>query len=132
MKISEHFSENEFRCKCHAKGFIGSGFCGGISKADPELIEVLEKIRANYNGKVVVKSGYRCKEYNKICKGAPESKHCEGIAADIQVFNDMNVMVSPRAVAEYLDDEYPDKYGIGKYPYWVHIDVRKNRARWAQ
>lgn len=121
MKLSLHFSDSEFKCKCH------SCTMPEISK---ELLEVLEDVRANYGGKVIITSGYRCKAHNEKVGGAPKSKHCEGIAADISVTDEHGVIVAPRSVASYLDDIYPEKYGIGKYKNWVHIDVRKERVRW--
>jgi hypothetical protein len=36
----------------------------------------------------------------------------------------------PEQVFEYLNDMFPDTYGIGLYPTWVHLDVRKEKARW--
>lgn len=121
MKLSEHFSESEFRCKC------GKCTMPEISK---ELLKVLEETRTHFGGKVVIVSGYRCHEHNVAVGGATNSQHCLGIAADIQVTNDTGIYVPPRHVAKWLDEEYPDKYGIGRYKSWTHIDVRPKKARW--
>ena len=121
MKISEHFDDREFRCKC--------GKCS-MPEISKELLTVLELIRSHFKGKVIVVSGYRCKEHNMAVGGATNSQHCLGIAADIQVTDDTGIYVPPRHVANWLDAEYPSKYGIGRYKTWTHIDVRPNMARW--
>ena len=66
-----------------------------------------------------------CAEHNKSVGGAKNSKHLEGKAADIKVIG-----VPVGEVREYFLIKYPDRYGIGLYPSWVHIDVRENPARW--
>lgn len=121
MLLSEHFSDREFRCKC--------GKCT-LPEISKELLEVLERVRAEFKGKVVITSGYRCVAHNAVVGGATNSQHCLGIAADIQVTNDTGIYVPPRHVAKWLDEEYPDKYGIGRYKSWTHIDVRPKKARW--
>jgi hypothetical protein len=37
---------------------------------------------------------------------------------------------TPREVYEYLDERYPNKYGIGSYETFTHIDTRVKKARW--
>lgn len=116
MRLSEHFSSDEFKCKC--------GECE-LTQPPKELIEVLEDVREQFGKPVTIMSGYRCEQHNKNVGGAPRSKHKLGIAADIQIKG-----VSPNTVHEYLTNKYPDKYGIGSYAYFTHIDIRFNKARW--
>ncbi|MBR3569238.1 MAG: hypothetical protein IKN96_00345 [Oscillibacter sp.] len=45
----------------------------------------------------------------------------------------MNISVKgvpPEKVYAYLTGKYPNKYGIGKYQTFTHIDVRPSKARW--
>ena len=72
-------------------------------------------------------SGYRCPEHNKAVGGAKGSMHMLGIASDIIIAG-----VAPSAVQEYLLEKYRGKYGIGRYSYFTHVDVRakKGGARW--
>ena len=112
--INLYFSYSEFECPCCKK----TVYCS-------ELINVLTDLRVYFGRPVKVNSGYRCKSHNKKVGGAPKSKHVSGIAADIVVKN-----VKAADVYEYLDKKYPDKYGIGKYKTWTHIDTRSERARW--
>lgn len=137
--LSEHFSSHEFACKCKLIGGTkAKGYCGGEVRAAPELIEVLEKMRSDltldtgHAVRITITSGYRCPAYNRRVGGARNSQHCDGIAADIKVQYADGDHLSPADVADYLEDLYPDKYGIGRYPSWTHIDVRPNKARWGE
>lgn len=112
--MTKHFSRSEFSCKC----------CGK-SKVSNELLAVLELVRSHFGEPVVITSGYRCPEHNKAVGGAPNSKHLLGVAADIHVKN-----TDSSKVYKFLNDIFPDVYGIGLYSNWTHIDVRKKKARW--
>ena len=109
------FERKEFACKC------GCGF----STVDAELLAVLRALRKHFNTSVTITSGCRCVSHNRKVGGEEGSQHTFGKAADIQVKG-----VHPRTVYRYLTCEYPDRYGIGLYSSWVHIDVRDNKARW--
>lgn len=116
MKLSENFSDYEFKCHC--------GKCD-IILPPQELLDVLEDVRYNFYRPVTIMSGYRCKAHNTAVAGARHSKHMLGIAADIIVSG-----IAPSLVHKYLVVKYPNKYGIGKYSKFTHIDVRENKARW--
>jgi uncharacterized protein YcbK (DUF882 family) len=116
--LSEHFREAEFDCN----------HCGKYGEnIAHELIEVLEDVRHRF-GPVVVNSGVRCKQHNSNVGGASNSRHLtnNADAADI-VCPDASV----KQVREYLLQKYHDKYGIGTYSSFVHIDTRPGGpARW--
>ena len=115
--LSKHFNRSEFECRCGC----------GADTVDAELITVLEDIREHFNMPVHSSSGIRCKKYNATKKvgGGTNSQHLKGKAADITIDN-----ISPLGVLNYLASKYPDKYGIGRYQSFTHIDVRADRARW--
>jgi uncharacterized protein YcbK (DUF882 family) len=116
--VSTHFLRKEFECRC------GCGF----DTVDAELIRVLEDLRrCLFNNPIKINSGCRCKKHNAAIGGTPGSMHLVGKAADIVV-----VDVDPATVADCLEDKYPDKYGIGRYATWTHIDVRPEPYRWAK
>lgn len=115
-QISEHFKVKEFAQKDFR--------CDKVI-VDTELIDVLEDIRAHFNKPVIVTSGYRTPEYNAKIGGAKNSQHTKGTAADIKVSG-----IPAREVQKYLKHKYPDKYGIGSYSAFTHIDVRAKKARW--
>ena len=120
MKLSEHFSDDEFRCH----------HCGELPEDGmaAELIDVLEKIRAELGGKPIrILSGYRCPVHNRNVGGAKSSQHMLGTAADIVVEG-----VSVGDIATAVGAVLGGRGGIGRYPRrgFVHVDVRRNRARW--
>lgn len=116
MKLSKNFKREEFACNC------GCGF----DTVDYELIQVLEDLRRTFQSPVIINSGCRCKKYNGAIGGAKNSQHTKGRAADIMIPD-----VAAVHVADFLENRYPDKFGIGRYDAFTHIDTRTNGpARW--
>lgn len=115
-QISEHFKVKEFAQKDFR--------CDKVI-VETELIDVLEDIRAHFNKPVIVTSGYRTPEYNAKIGGIKNSQHTKGTAADIKVSG-----IQAKEVQKYLIHKYTDKYGIGSYSTFTHIDVRAKKARW--
>jgi len=113
--ISKNFDRIEFACKNRC----------GFRAVDKELVEVLQDVRDHFCGPVNIHSGCRCKEWNAVWSGNSSSEHINGIAADFDVKS-----ISNDLVYDYLVKKYPDKYGLGKYATWIHIDVRKTKSRW--
>jgi len=114
-QITQHFNSKEFACKDATKiTFIGV-----------ELIGVLEIIRDHFNKPVIINSGYRTVAYNKKVGGVANSRHCMGIASDIHIDG-----ITPKEIYTFLDNKYPNCYGIGLYNTFVHIDTRNKKARW--
>ena len=116
MELSDNFSREEFKCKC--------GNCN-FDTVDYELVVVLEAMRNHFEQPITINSACRCARHNASVGGAPGSKHLYGIAADVVVKN-----ILPEDVYAYLIRAYPDKYGIGCYNSFTHIDVRNSKARW--
>lgn len=117
--LSTHFSRREFCCRC------GCGFGTRDGDVDMRLVIELEKLRAHFGRPITIVSGCRCRNHNRHVGGALASQHCHGTAVDLRVEG-----VAPRAVADYLVQQYPNKYGIGRYLTWTHFDVRAGKARW--
>lgn len=116
--LSRHFNSSEFECKCKQPR-CNSSFIA------TELLDVLRDVRRYFGAPVKITSGYRCITHNESVGGAVRSQHPMGTAADIQVAG-----IEPIKVQDYLEDQYPDTYGIGRYTTFTHIDVRENKARW--
>lgn len=120
-KLSQNFTVREFACN------DGSD----LILIDPLLVEYLQALREHVGMPVRINSGYRSPAYNRRVKGAKDSFHTRGQAADIWVSNN-----TPRQV--YLTIERgevpginPQKIGLGLYKTFVHIDTRGSRGRWA-
>lgn len=121
-RLSKHFVRSEFACKC--------GNCNHIA-VDSELLEVLEECIQHFELEydqylpAIINSGNRCKTHNENIGGSANSMHLYSIAADFRIKG-----VDADDVADYLEECYPGKYGIGRYNGRTHIDVRPNKARW--
>ena len=114
--LTAHFSRAEFACRC--------GQCESIPPSSL-LLRELEDIRSILRSPIHILSGYRCYSHNKTIGGAAHSRHLKAEAADIVCRNE-----SAERVYMILDSLYPDQYGIGLYPSFVHFDVRPTKARW--
>ena len=121
-KLSANFTVAEFACKDGSDPVF----------VDSSLAALLQKIRDHFGRPVVITSGYRTATHNTAVGGAKSSQHLLGRAADIQVQG-----VSVEDVAAYAESLMPAWGGVGRYPVkagrakgWVHVDVRKAKARW--
>ena len=122
--LSKNFSRSEFECRCGC----------GMDNINPELIEVLQDLRDWWKRPITINSGCRCYDHNERVQkqanpdyiaNSSKSQHMLCTATDIKVKG-----ISPVVIASYLHRKYPNQYGIGTYKTFVHIDVRKHKARW--
>lgn len=99
----------------------------GQTKADPLLLEKLEKLQERIKAPLIITSGYRCPKHNNAIKGAKGSYHVKGMAADVTCAKDL-LLLYFESVAIFKD------HGVGLYPdnRFVHVDVRPYRARWGK
>ncbi len=116
MNLSDNFKRSEFACKC--------GKCD-YDTVDAELVVVLQSLREHFKSPVIITSGNRCPAHNSNVGGSKSSYHIRGRAADIQIKE-----VSPIVVQSYLKETYPNKFGIGCYALFTHIDTRTKAGRW--
>lgn len=82
----------------------------------------LQDIRNHYGRPVVITSGWRSARVNWQVRGASNSQHLVGKAADIVV-----VGVSPKEVQRYLNPIWKGGLGFGRT--FTHVDIRPWRAR---
>jgi uncharacterized protein YcbK (DUF882 family) len=79
----KYFKRNEFECGC------GKKYCNGYpSEMDKTVIDVLQRAREYFKMPILITSGLRCVQYNKIVGGIPNSKHIYGKAADCSLNSD--------------------------------------------
>lgn len=87
-----------------------------------QLAQTFESVRQLYNKPITILSAYRTPTYNKKIGGARYSQHIHGRALDLKppkgitidkFFNDIRAVASELGIG-----------GIGKYPTFVHIDIR--------
>ena len=91
---------------------------------DAGLLIVAEVIRSEI-GAYTPNSACRCSMHNKAISGRSNSKHLIGRAIDVPTNN-------PKKLFDFLDNLYPNTYGIGLYSKqgFIHIDTRNQKARW--
>lgn len=113
-KLSKHFFESEFDCKC--------GECKTKVTINPELVKKLENIRVRYNAPIRITSGVRCVDHNKKVGGSPTSRHIYGEAADI-TGDDLDTLY------ELVQEEF-EAVGDGRDAGgFIHVDLRTGRQR---
>ena len=110
--IIKHFKPAEFACKC--------GKCGQ-NLIKPELVYMLESMRAELNIPLLINSGYRCPAWNKQVGGVSNSPHITGLAADIAC----NSGHTRLKIIEWLIMNRVQRIGI--YPSFIHADLCKDK-----
>lgn len=113
-QLGKHFKVKEFACKDGSQ----------VVFIDEYLWAILDILRNKIGKPVIVTSGYRTPEWNKKAGGAKYSYHMRGMAADIKVYG-----MTPKEVANELNNIVPDECGIIVYNSWVHFDVRHRKYR---
>lgn len=128
--LTKNISRKELRCNC--------GQCNVRIQDHEPVIQVVQDACdyfAQIHGvdKVVlnINSAARCYQYNRSddVGSNDESQHPRCCAMDIQLFV-YDTQIAPQLIYAYLCAKYPNKYGIGSYKSFTHVDTRANRARW--
>jgi peptidase M15-like protein len=117
IQVSEHFRLSEFRAKSAA--YDGA-------RVHPNLVRLLEKLRAAAGSPIHITSGYRPPKYNAAVGGVSDSYHQDGVAADIYS-NHLSTAQLHAVCSKVLGSTG----GLGYYPsqQFVHVDVGPY-ARW--
>ena len=112
----EFFDKEEVRCKC------GGRYCDGYPhEVQPLLMQILDRARKWSGHPIVIISGLRCEEWNRIQGGVDNSQHKFGEAVDAYFYG-----VTPTAALAWLQDQ-PDV----RYAYSIpgsnniHFDIHK-------
>lgn len=125
MQLTENFTVEEFYCNDEQHTPVPPELMQNVLK----LAEQLQILRDNLKEPIHINSGYRTEAYNKKVGGKPASKHLLAQAADITVKSK-----SPKQLAAYIEKLIGKgilKFGgMGIYPGFVHVDIRKTKARW--
>ena len=99
----------------------------------------LEDLRYSYNrqyhkGGIIINSGYRSPEVNRLAGGAPTSNHVTGCAVDIHV-DGMEQLIRYATILLDLSDESQEDFDellLERSPkggYWLHFAVRPSGNR---
>ena len=113
-RFTANFLLREFHCQCRERG------CH-YSLVHPKLVDALQMLREMVATPLVITSGFRCRNYNRVVGGAARSYHTRGMAADTHSPGGVGLEELAEAAAEI------SAFGaIGQYPArgMVHLDVR--------
>lgn len=141
MQLSQHWNLSEFASRSRKGGPRDVPVPEGLIPNVRRLVSgALEPLRRAWGAPLVVVSGYRTHEYNRLVGGAPLSQHRMATAADIRP-----VVASPLEISRLgalvenmiRDGRLPALGGFGSYPTFLHLDVRAKKAdgsiaRWSQ
>lgn len=106
--LSEHFSENEFKCQ----------HCGKV-EVDARLIELLENLRWNIGGyPILIERGFDCTVAKRMLETECNAYHDKGKAVDVAFPRQLS-----RGQFKWYIEQLPFD-AIGYYPEHVHLDVR--------
>jgi uncharacterized protein YcbK (DUF882 family) len=109
--ITKNFSWSEFACNCGC----------GESYMDVAFVNKLQRVRDITDIPMIITSGYRCKEYNRLVGGVDNSAHTKGIAVDISCETSYYRLL----LIEALLSCGINRIGIGSD--FVHCDVDKTK-----
>lgn len=123
MQLTKNFSLYEFACKDGTQ--VPIKYMGNVR----ELALNLQVLRDHLGEPIHLNSAYRHPKYNTKIGGKPESQHLTASAADITVKSKTPKQL--KAIVEKLIKEKKLWFGgIGLYPGFLHVDIRKTSARW--
>lgn len=88
--------------------------------------QVLDPLRKRYGKPIKINSGYRCEQLNKAVKGAVNSQHIKGLAADITAGSVEENKILFQLVQELNlpFDQLIDEKNFS----WIHVSV-SNKPR---
>lgn len=117
-KLSEHFSNEDFKCKCDA--CRGEGF-----RVHLGLVGILEMLSEHFRKKVDVLSAFWCEKYFEALKKNYKTYHTMGKAVHIRIEG------IPLAEIFKLAETIPEINGIGFYPKenFIHLDTRPKEKK---
>ncbi len=126
--LTKNLSRHEFECECGCK----------FDTVDFELVTVIQDCADYFEivyGKVIVEptGPNRCIKHNEEIGGAFNSQHIYAKALDFKMKKFKSgtwEYINPDEIADFLEEKYPDKYGIGRYNNRTHFDSRTKKARW--
>ena len=110
MKLTDHFTKEEFDCQC--------GCGNGDIVISENLVFELECVRIHYGKPMRINSGIRCLSHNRKIGSRDTSSHIKGLAVDIGC-RDMGTRLE--LVKHLLRDGEFTRVGINKD--FIHVDV---------
>jgi len=107
--MKNYFKKSETSCRCGC----------GLDVA-PEMLYVINKIRAEYGKPISLNCGARCPTHNEKVGGSPKSAHMSGQAVDMKRNEELLACIKNNL--EKLDIYIEDPVST---PTWIHVQTRK-------
>lgn len=131
MKLTKNFTLEELVFSVTANNHgINNAPNAEIKAALKRLaVEVLQPIRDAWGKPIVISSGYRCSQLNKMVGGVANSQHLLGQAADIKAVNPADNGKLFRCIKQLVDNgtikvgQLIWEYGNKTNPRWVHVST---------
>lgn len=121
-QLSKNFSVEELTRSTTAKlhGIDNTPDAKTLNNLKYLCDNILQPVRDALNQQIIINSGYRCKELNKLVGGRPNSYHIKGQAADIHAANDsqMYTICAACLSCAATDLVIAEKRGSKR---WVHV-----------
>ena len=139
MKLSPHFSLEEFTYSSTA---LSRGIDNSLNPQNPahaKVIsnlttlckEVLEPLREHVQEPVIISSGYRCPQLNKVVGGSSTSQHMTGEACDIHLSDQKKL----REWFVWLMDSCNfdqlilERVSKNSNHYWIHVSCKSDPSK---
>lgn len=112
----EFFDKEEMRCKC------GGRYCDGYPhEIQPLLMQILDRARKWSGHPIVIISGLRCEDWNRIQGGVANSQHKYGEAVDVYFYGK-----TPAEALAWLQSQPDVRYAYQIYGCSnIHFDIHK-------
>ena len=130
MQISKHLELAELIRSESAKraGISNMPTPEHIANLKKVADNVFEKIREHFGRPILISSGYRSIDLNKIIKGAQSSQHSTGEAIDIDMDG---TEITNKQIFEFIKfnvsfDQLIWEFGTDKNPDWVHVSYESS------
>lgn len=134
MKLTKNFNSEEFEKSVTADKY-------GIDNTVPfqfrdyisELARQLQIIRDEWGAPIIISSGYRCQELNKLVGGVNSSDHTKGCACDLHTKENtkeknkelFNLIISLVKLKRLNLRQIIDEYGYK----WIHVSINNEFNR---
>jgi len=94
-----------------------------------ELAKAFEAVREAVGAPIIIGSAYRTPDYNARVGGAKNSQHVQGRALDLYPPKGWTLHKFYAAIRKVALSHTSPIHGLGRYPTFVHIDVRPREDR---
>lgn len=127
IQLTRHFNLAEFLRSPTAcrYGINNEATIAIINNLQKLCIMVLEPARIELGVHIVITSGFRCPQLNKLVGGVKNSQHTQGLAADLKTYNinNMQKLFDILSNNKHVDELLYETKGHSS---WIHVSYSDN------